>query len=132
MCGWQAKRLDYSTDFRKGLKDVLLSPVGTVTVRAMVKEVGPEEDELPQKKLKTEYEAMMLELAQLRDIKQVHEKLIEAQHQKIEALQADAQPQNIFGCAADATPSFGNEEHLAWQLKAAAEELDFSNFFPSR
>ena len=92
MCGWQAKRLDYSTDFRKGLKDVLLSPVGTVTVRAMVKEVGPEEDELPQKKLKTEYEAMMLELAQLRDIKQVHEKLIEAQHQKIEALQANAQP----------------------------------------
>ena len=39
MGAWQAKRHDYSTDFRKQLKDVLLSTLGTETVGFMEKEV---------------------------------------------------------------------------------------------
>ena len=36
----QAKRHDYTVDFRRQLKDVLLSPRGKETVLAMEKEVG--------------------------------------------------------------------------------------------
>ena len=37
----QAKRHDYTVDFRRQLKDVLLSPRGKETVLAMEKQVGP-------------------------------------------------------------------------------------------
>ncbi len=82
----QAKRHDYSVEFRKHLKDVLLSKcgTGTRTVLAMEREVGtkmePEADGVSiEESLRKEIEAMKKE-ALMRDVQ------LEAQRQQIAQL----------------------------------------------
>ena len=89
VCWWQELRLSYSDDFKMQLKDVLLSPVGRSTVRAMVTQatkLGPEMDESPYKKLKTENKTLKLEKEQLWTKLQQTEELLQQERQQKDAL----------------------------------------------
>ena len=144
MCCWQDLRLNYSNGLKIQLKDVLLSPCGREAVRAMVKEaakLGPEEDESPVKKLKTENKALKLEkeqlLTELQKERQQNEKLQKEQQQNAELynlltnLRASAEPTWHETDGAETHP-FDEElglDYAAEGPKAAADEADFYNMF---
>ena len=144
MCCWQDLRLNYSNGLKIQLKDVLLSPGGREAVRAMVKEaakLGPEEDESPVKKLKTENKALKLEkeqlLTELQKERQQNEELQKEQQQNKELynlltnLRASAEPTWHETDGAETHP-FDEElglDYAAEGPKAAADEADFYNMF---
>ena len=98
-CGWQAKRCDYTKEFRTLLKDVLLSRIGKDIVGGMVKQARakkePEEEtKLPASadtflKLKHVQDTLEKQVTQNMVLKQenaLKDQIIEAQKQEIEQL----------------------------------------------
>ena len=132
MCCWQDLRLNYSNGLKIQLKDVLLSPCGREAVRAMVKEaakLGPEEDESPVKKLKTENKALKLEKEQLLTELQKEQQQNQELYNLLTNLRASAEPTWHETDGAETHP-FDEElglDYAAGGPKAAADEADFYN-----
>lgn len=127
-------RLNYSNGLKIQLKDVLLSPGGREAVRAMVKEaakLGPEEDESPVKKLKTENKALKLEKEQLLTELQKEQQQNQELYNLLTNLRASAEPTWHETDGAETHP-FDEELGLNYAAegpKAAADEADFYNMF---
>ena len=125
-------RLNYSNGLKIQLKDVLLSPCGREAVRAMVKEaakLGPEEDESPVKKLKTENKALKLEKEQLLTELQKEQQQNQELYNLLTNLRASAEPTWHETDGAETHP-FDEElglDYAAEGPKAAADEADFYN-----
>ena len=132
MCCWQDLRLNYSNGLKIQLKDVLLSPCGREAVRAMVKEaakLGPEEDESPVKKLKTENKVLKLEKEQLLTELQKEQQQNQELYNLLTNLRASAEPTWHETDGAETHP-FDEElglDYAAEGPKAAADEADFYN-----
>ena len=132
MCCWQDLRLNYSNGLKIQLKDVLLSPCGREAVRAMVKEaakLGPEEDESPVKKLKTENKVLKLEKEQLLTELQKEQQQNQELYNLLTNLRASAEPTWHETDGAETHP-FDEElglDYAAGGPKAAADEVDFYN-----
>ena len=132
MCCWQDLRLNYSNGLKIQLKDVLLSPCGREAVRAMVKEaakLGPEEDESPVKKLKTENKVLKLEKEQLLTELQKEQQQNQELYNLLTNLRASAEPTWHETDGAETHP-FDEElglDYAAGGPKAAADEADFYN-----
>ena len=125
-------RLNYSNGLKIQLKDVLLSPCGREAVRAMVKEaakLGPEEDESPVKKLKTENKVLKLEKEQLLTELQKEQQQNQELYNLLTNLRASAEPTWHETDGAETHP-FDEElglDYAAEGPKAAADEADFYN-----
>ena len=127
-------RLNYSNSLKIQLKDVLLSARGREAVRAMVKEaakLGPEEDESPVKKLKTENEALKLEKEQLHTELQKERQQNEELYNLLTNLRTSAEPTWHETDGAETNPFDGELglDYAAGGPKAAADEADFYNMF---
>jgi hypothetical protein len=98
-CGWQAKRCDYTKEFRTLLKDVLLSRIGKNIVGGMVKQARakkePEEEtKLPTsmdtplklKHVQDKLEKQVMQNMVLKQENTLKDQIIEAQMQEIEQL----------------------------------------------
>ena len=149
---WQAPRLSYTDNLKIRVHDVLLSPLGKKTVRAMVKEarkVGPEAEESkaglkqeesePMDESKVPKEEMPYVEKLENELQKAREALVHERQQRVWFQEAYFQSQralmsfemlpNMTEPAAPTTPTgpetFPFDDFPGQESNAAADEVDF-------